>query len=403
MSLPAATRSDADCQCCSDGPPPPLRGVAFAREAIAARDATASIAVALGLASSLGASVDAAEELHFVDSPAASTYGARSVLPNEMQLLLLPPPGMVDGDALERRLLRPSSGSALLQHSPLRTSRSVGCPDGGAAPWSPLQVPGSIPCGGAGGGGDPALRSTLATLRAEPHQVATGVEEVEGGPCGSLGAACADEEVASPGWGGRGGAPEPRCGSTDADAACLLKPPLAEPVAAADAAAELPLPPLLPPPAAPRPPPAARPPTLICGEPFCLPEQFGVVEDGVYRGAYPLPASFPFLARLGLRTVVNLLDRREDDYAAFLAAAGVRYVPLPVKGNKVHCEEMDRGRAAEALAVLVDTRCHPVLVHCRSGKHRTGALVGCLRMLQGWSVDAACTEVGGGGGARGGG
>jgi tyrosine-protein phosphatase SIW14 len=135
-----------------------------------------------------------------------------------------------------------------------------------------------------------------------------------------------------------------------------------------------------------------RCPILIQGDPFFLPEQFGVIEDGVYRGAYPTPDTYPFLARLGLRTVVNLLDKFTEEYRAFTSAAGITYVPLPVKGNKAHCEEMDRDRAATALALLLDVRHHPILVHCRSGKHRTGALVGCLRMLQAWSVDEACTE-----------
>lgn len=31
---------------------------------------------------------------------------------------------------------------------------------------------------------------------------------------------------------------------------------------------------------------------------------------------------------------------------------------------------------------MIDSSNHPVLIHCRSGKHRTGALVGCLRMVR---------------------
>lgn len=41
---------------------------------------------------------------------------------------------------------------------------------------------------------------------------------------------------------------------------------------------------------------------------------------------------------------------------------------------------------------MTDTACHPVLVHCRSGKHRTGCIVGCLRRLLEWPPQAIRDE-----------
>eukprot|EP01138_Halocafeteria_seosinensis_P006959 gb/GECG01007117.1/.p1 GENE.gb/GECG01007117.1/~~gb/GECG01007117.1/.p1 ORF type:complete len:199 (+),score=21.71 gb/GECG01007117.1/:1-597(+) len=38
------------------------------------------------------------------------------------------------------------------------------------------------------------------------------------------------------------------------------------------------------------------------------------------------------------------------------------------------------------LRIICDTTFHPVMIHCRSGKHRTGCIIGCLRMLQGWNL-----------------
>ncbi|MFS7921960.1 putative protein-tyrosine-phosphatase [Helianthus anomalus] len=40
----------------------------------------------------------------------------------------------------------------------------------------------------------------------------------------------------------------------------------------------------------------------------------------------------------------------------------------------------------EALKVVIDVRNHPLLIHCKRGKHRTGCLVGCLRKMQKWSL-----------------
>ncbi|XP_020977559.1 uncharacterized protein LOC107635141 isoform X2 [Arachis ipaensis] len=39
-----------------------------------------------------------------------------------------------------------------------------------------------------------------------------------------------------------------------------------------------------------------------------------------------------------------------------------------------------------------DVRNHPVLIHCKRGKHRTGCLVGCLRKLQNWCLSSVFEE-----------
>ncbi|XP_054800007.1 probable tyrosine-protein phosphatase DSP4, partial [Prosopis cineraria] len=46
----------------------------------------------------------------------------------------------------------------------------------------------------------------------------------------------------------------------------------------------------------------------------------------------------------------------------------------------------------EALQVVLDVRNHPVLIHCKRGKHRTGCIVGCLRRLQRWCLSSVFDE-----------
>eukprot|EP01018_Ginkgo_biloba_P029471 Gb_03232 [translate_table: standard] len=46
----------------------------------------------------------------------------------------------------------------------------------------------------------------------------------------------------------------------------------------------------------------------------------------------------------------------------------------------------------EALKVLLDTRNHPVLIHCKKGKRRTSCLVGCLRKIQNWCLATVFEE-----------
>lgn len=137
------------------------------------------------------------------------------------------------------------------------------------------------------------------------------------------------------------------------------------------------------------------PPKIVVhfdGDAFAIPSHFGVVEPHLYRSCFPSPEHYPFLARLRIRTVINLLDSFPEEYREFVREQGILYAHLPVKGNKAHCEEMDRRKALVALSMMTDNALQPVLVHCRSGKHRTGALVGCLRMLQRWSLADACEE-----------
>ncbi|XVF30327.1 hypothetical protein REPUB_Repub16aG0047500 [Reevesia pubescens] len=44
------------------------------------------------------------------------------------------------------------------------------------------------------------------------------------------------------------------------------------------------------------------------------------------------------------------------------------------------------------LLLFTDVRNHPVLIHCKRGKHRTGSLVGCLRKLQNWCLSSVYEE-----------
>lgn len=45
-----------------------------------------------------------------------------------------------------------------------------------------------------------------------------------------------------------------------------------------------------------------------------------------------------------------------------------------------------------AMAAIVDTRNHPLLIHCNAGKHRTGCVSGCVRKLQGWPLVSIFSE-----------
>lgn len=95
-------------------------------------------------------------------------------------------------------------------------------------------------------------------------------------------------------------------------------------------------------------------------------------QPGLLTGGQPDAAAWPALAARGVRTVVNLRPQAEmggRDEAAEVAAAGLRYVSLPVAG----AADITPAQA-DALWAALQGRDGAVLVHCASG-NRVGALL----------------------------
>ena len=105
---------------------------------------------------------------------------------------------------------------------------------------------------------------------------------------------------------------------------------------------------------------------------------FRVVNSGIYRGGQPTREGFENLARLGVKTI---LDVREDgdrvkDEEKLVKKLGMRYVSVPMKGMTTPSDK----QISKALRVLKDADAGPVFVHCKKGVDRTGAVVACYRI-----------------------
>ncbi|KAL6623119.1 hypothetical protein ACP70R_032998 [Stipagrostis hirtigluma subsp. patula] len=123
------------------------------------------------------------------------------------------------------------------------------------------------------------------------------------------------------------------------------------------------------------------------------PPNFGMVDKGVYRSGFPDAASFAFLRGLGLRSVVYLCpEPYPEANAEFLKDQGIRLFQFGIEGNKDPYVSIPVDAIMGALRVLLDVRNHPVLIHCKRGKHRTGCLVGCFRRLQNWCLSSVFEE-----------
>jgi len=96
------------------------------------------------------------------------------------------------------------------------------------------------------------------------------------------------------------------------------------------------------------------------------PENFALVEScGIYRSGFPGKKNFPFLRTLNLRTVLYLCpEEYPPANLAFLTAQHVQLLQFGVAGNKEPFVEIPHDIISEALVQLLDTRNHPLLIHC---------------------------------------
>ena len=126
--------------------------------------------------------------------------------------------------------------------------------------------------------------------------------------------------------------------------------------------------------------------------PLVPPLRFGMVEEGVYRGAYPSLINLRFLSRLGLRSMVSLLPEAPAPHLlSWCEEHGVRNYAERVAGFKEEVS-LTHERIAELLQLLILPERQPVYVHCLDGVGVTGTLIMCLRKLQRWAPSPFVAE-----------
>ncbi|KAI8000336.1 Tyrosine-protein phosphatase DSP1 [Camellia lanceoleosa] len=123
------------------------------------------------------------------------------------------------------------------------------------------------------------------------------------------------------------------------------------------------------------------------------PLNFAMVDYGVFRSGFPESANFSFLQTLGLRSIVYLCQEPYPEAnLRFLNANGIQLFQFGIDGCKEPFANIPEDKIREALKVVRDIKNHPLLIHCKRGKHRTGCLVGCLRKLQRWCLSSIFDE-----------
>ena len=117
---------------------------------------------------------------------------------------------------------------------------------------------------------------------------------------------------------------------------------------------------------------------------------FGQVNDHIYRGGQPKDVEFRQLAVLGIKTVLDLRGDAEPDSKTEAEQARLQYINLPLVPKRY--PQVDA--AIRFLEIVNDQANWPVFVHCAGGRHRTGAMVAVYRMeMDHWTVDQAYKEM----------
>jgi tyrosine-protein phosphatase SIW14 len=121
-------------------------------------------------------------------------------------------------------------------------------------------------------------------------------------------------------------------------------------------------------------------------------ENFQQVDSHVYRGAQPTDEGLKYLAKVGVKTVIDLRQTngrsRKEEQA--VTTAGMKYVNVPMTGLTAPTE----AEISKILSILESDASGAVFVHCKRGADRTGAVIASYRIdHDGWDNARALSEA----------
>ncbi|RKP32195.1 protein-tyrosine phosphatase [Metschnikowia bicuspidata] len=138
------------------------------------------------------------------------------------------------------------------------------------------------------------------------------------------------------------------------------------------------------------------------------PLNFCSVEKQLYRSGQPSVINQSFLEQLHLKTILWLASEEPmEDFLDYCLTNNINIEFVGLINDYSYTsinpwDSLDERTIKKALELICDQTNYPVLVCCGMGRHRTGAVIGCLRRLQGWNLASVSEEYRRFTGARGG-
>ena len=119
-------------------------------------------------------------------------------------------------------------------------------------------------------------------------------------------------------------------------------------------------------------------------------ENFGQVSPTYYRGSQPDQTDYTDLAKLGVKTVIDLQQDGKAIERQLVESAGMKFYRIPMTTRTAPTAE----EISLFLNLVNDAANQPVYVHCAGGRHRTGVMTAVYRMTHdGWTSDRAFKEM----------
>jgi len=125
-------------------------------------------------------------------------------------------------------------------------------------------------------------------------------------------------------------------------------------------------------------------------------KNFFQVDQNVYRGAQPTEDGIKYLAKIGVKTVIDLrsADERSESEESMVTTAGMKYVNVPMTSLTAPTE----AEISKILEILEGNHTKgdqgAVFVHCKRGADRTGVVIASYRIdHDGWDNVRALSEA----------